>query len=95
MSYCDSCWTPKLYGKEKCRSCSNQPGLTDHHLWNPVTCKFGYEDCIHDPGYIFAHYPDWYKELYGDMSYEEAALDPKKGCVSCTEKHCHYDDEDK
>jgi hypothetical protein len=28
------------------------------------------------------------------MSYEEASKDPE-GCASCTEKHCHYDDEDK
>ena len=92
--YYDSCWPPKLYGKERCRSCSNQPGLTDQHLWNPITCKFGYADCINDPGYIFAHYPEWYKELYGDMSYEEASKDPN-GCAACTEKHFLYDDEDK
>lgn len=94
MSYCNSCWTPKLYGKEKCKSCSEQPGLTNQHLWNPVTCKFGYKDCIHDPGYIYAHYSDWYKELYGNISYDEAANDPE-GCASCSEKHCRYDDEDK
>ena len=50
MNYwCKSCWTPKLYGKDKCRSCSHQPGLTDQHMWNPITCKFGYKDCVNDP----------------------------------------------
>ena len=93
--YCDSCWTPKLYGKEKCRSCSNQPGLTNQLLWNPVTCKFGYTDCINDPGYIFVNYPDWYKELYGDIGYEEAAKLPRHSCAECTEQNCLYDDEDK
>ena len=96
MNYwCKSCWTLKLYGKEKCRSCSHQPGLTDQHMWNPITCKFGYKDCVNDPGYIYAHHPDWYKELYGDKSYEEAAKDPESGCALCTAEHCQYDDEDK
>jgi len=96
MNYwCKSCWTPKLYGKDKCRSCSHQPGLTDQHMWNPITCKFGYKDCIHDPGYIYATDPDWYKELYGDKSYEEAAKDPENSCAFCTDEHCLYDDEDK
>ena len=95
MNYwCKSCWTPKLYGKERCRSCSHQPGLTDQHMWNPITCKFGYKDCVNDPGYIYAHDPDWYKKLYGDKDYVEAAKD-KDGCGSCTEEYCHYDDEDK
>ena len=46
------------------------------------------------PGYIYAHYPVWYKELYGNKDYIEAAKDGD-GCSSCTEEHCHYDDEDK
>lgn len=57
------------------------------------TCKFGWDDCINDPAYIYATYPEWYKELYGDKSPEEAAAD--EGCAHCTEQCCHYDDEDK
>lgn len=96
MNYwCKSCWTPKLYGKDRCRSCSHQPGLTDQHMWNPITCKFGYKNCVNDPGYIYATDPDWYKELYGDKSYEDAAKDPENGCALCTAEHCQYDDEDK
>lgn len=96
MNYwCKSCWTPKLYGKDKCRSCSHQPGLIDQHMWNPITCKFGYKNCVNDPGYIYATDPDWYKELYGNKSYEEAAKDPESGCALCTAEHCQYDDEDK
>ena len=96
MSYwCNSCWTPKLYGEEKCKSCNHQPGLTDQRMRNPITCKFGYKDCILDPGYIYAHHPKWYKELHGDKNYEEAAKDPESSCAFCTEEHCQYDDEDK
>ena len=59
------------------------------------TCKFGWDNCINDPAYIYATYPEWYKELYGDKSPEEAAADEDEGCAHCTEQCCHYDDEDK
>ena len=60
------------------------------------TCKFGWDDCINDPAYIYSTYPDWYKSLYGDKSVEDAALDDEEGCCrSCSEKCCYYDDEDK
>lgn len=59
------------------------------------TCKFGWDDCINDPAYIYATYPEWYKELYGDKSPEEAATDEDEGCAHCTEQCCHYDNEDK
>ena len=26
-----------------------------------------YEDCIHDPAYIFCYHKEWYHELYGDI----------------------------
>lgn len=93
--WCESCWSPKLYGKAICLSCEYYYDLADNFLANPITCKFGYKDCVNDPGYIYATDPDWYKELYGDKSYEEAALDPKNSCAFCTAEHCRYDDEDK
>jgi hypothetical protein len=70
------------------------PNQFDWVYYKP-TCKFGYENCIHDPAYIYSTYPEWYKELYGDKSPEEAAIDEEEGCVSCTEDNCYYDDEDK
>lgn len=91
---CRNCWTPKLHGDEHCLSCSRHPGMTDKYLSNPITCKFGFKDCVNDPGYIFANYPDWYKELYGDKDFYEAAKD-EEGCGMCTKEHCQYDDEDK
>ena len=58
------------------------------------TCKFGCEDCIHDPAYIYATYPEWYNELFSELSPEEAALDCLHDCAYCTDGDC-YDDEDK
>jgi hypothetical protein len=58
------------------------------------TCKFGCEDCIHDPAYIKATYPEWYERLYGGLS-PEAAAKCEGGCAACTEEYCRYDDEDK
>jgi hypothetical protein len=59
------------------------------------TCKFGWDDCINDPAYIYATYPEWYKSLYGDKTPEEAVEDEEEGCAHCTEQCCYYDDEDK
>lgn len=62
-------------------------------------CPRGYTDCIRDPGYIKYYYPDWYKELYGDLTPKEAIL-VKGGCKERFENdpneedYC-YDDEDK
>jgi hypothetical protein len=70
------------------------PNQFDWVYYKP-TCKFGYENCIHDPAYIYSTYPEWYKELYGDKTTEEAAIDEEEGCVYCTEDNCYYDDEDK
>jgi hypothetical protein len=70
------------------------PNQFDWVYYRP-TCKFGCEDCIHDPAYIYSTYPEWYKELYGDKSPEEAAVDKEEGCASCTEDDCLYDNEDK
>lgn len=71
------------------------PNQFDWVYYRP-TCKFGWDNCIHDPAYIYSTYPDWYKELFGDKSVEDAALDDEEGCCrSCSEKCCYYDDEDK
>jgi hypothetical protein len=65
------------------------------YLSHPVTCKFGYTNCVNDPGYIYATDPEYYKELYGDMDFRKAARDPEHGCNDCTRERCQYDDEDK
>ena len=96
-SRCKHCWTPRLSNSEinPCKYCIHQPGFSDMYLSHPVTCKFGYTNCVNDPGYIYAHHPEWYKELYGNMDFRKAARDPESGCNDCTKEHCQYDDEDK
>ena len=96
-SRCKHCWTPRLSNGEinPCKYCIYQPGFSDMYLSHPVTCKFGYTNCVNDPGYIYAHHPEWYKELYGNMDFRDAARDPEGGCNDCTKAHCQYDDEDK
>lgn len=69
------------------------PNQFDWVYYKP-TCKFGCEDCIHDPAYICSTYPEWYEKLYGTKIPEEAALE-EGGCSNCTEDNCYYDDEDK
>lgn len=69
------------------------PNQFDWVYYKP-TCKFGYENCIHDPAYIKATYPEWYERLYGGLSPETAAK-CEGGCSACTEDNCYYDDEDK
>ena len=58
------------------------------------TCKFGCEDCICDPAYIKATYPEWYERLHGGLSPETAAK-CEGTCAACTEDNCYYDNEDK
>lgn len=49
----------------------------------PRACKYGYLDCVCDPGYIRKHYPDWWKDLGMPTTCDEC----KDGSG--------YDDEDK
>ena len=46
-------------------------------------CKYGYRDCVCDPGYIRKHHPDWWKDLGMPTT-----------CDEC-EDGSGYDDEDK
>lgn len=69
------------------------PNQFDWVYYKP-TCKFGCEDCIHDPAYIKATYPEWYERLYGGLDPETAAK-CEGGCSACTEDNCYYDNEDK
>ncbi len=60
------------------------------------TCPRGYNDCIGDPAYIKYHYPDWYKELYGDKTPYEAAEECRKAMEEDPDEEYYcYDDEDK
>lgn len=55
----------------------NLPSSYEH------ACKYGYRDCVRDPGYIRKHYPDWWKDLGMPIT-----------CDEC-EDGSEYDDEDK
>ena len=92
----------------KCNSCVNQGDICVHCKDNPIyanypqvsyhqtykpACPIGAIDCVGDPAYIKFHYPDWYKELYGDKTPKEAAL---KCRPDWEDRWCRdYDDEDK
>lgn len=52
------------------------------------TCVHGCTDCIWDPAYIYATYPNWYKRLYGESKPAEVT------CENCANGE-RYDDEDK
>lgn len=55
-------------------------------------CKYGYDDCIHDPALLLYDYDDcaWTKKNY---TKEQLIKEIEEGC-SC-EDGCNYDDEDK
>lgn len=74
-----------------CETCSlnpKYPVLYYHWMSSPVTCEYGYLDCVCDPGYIWKNHPKWYKDLHGDKPYNEV------GCPNCIDGS-YYDDEDK
>ena len=100
VKHCEVCVTDK----SKCDNCRDNPkyaNVPKHSLFQDYIplCPRGYVDCISDPAYIKRYHPSWYKEIYGDMTPEEALFD-KGGCMDRfkndpdMEYYC-YDDEDK
>lgn len=95
MNYdrCNKCITDR----NLCIGCRDNPiyrvvpNISFYKEYEAV-CPFGMTDCVRDPGYINFYYPDWYKEMYGDMTPKQAVE------VYCskyeTPSDC-YDDEDK
>lgn len=97
---CERC----VQDKELCMNCRDNPiyhNVPRHSLYMDYkpACPRGFTDCVTDPAYIKFHYPDWYKELYGDMTPEEAIY-RENGCWDSYQNdpemnyYC-YDDEDK
>lgn len=74
------------------------PSVEQSRGYTPV-CPRGFDDCVRDPAYIKHHHPEWYADLYGDKTPEDAAHE-KNGCFDRVEEdpdmeyYC-YDDEDK
>lgn len=88
----------------RCSVCINNKKfkyLKNWYWYNPPytpVCPASYEDCVNDPGYVKHYYPNWYKDMYGDIPPEEAIYTYCKatcknvdGCITCAD----YDDEDK
>ena len=74
---------------ELCDSCSRNLAFTDYFkAYNP-TCRFGHDDCVNDPAYIFCYHKQWYHEMWGDVLPQDVT-----DCDSCAEGS-DYDDEDK
>lgn len=103
ISICDKC----IYkdNKEICAECRDNPevqiilaSLPKKSIFMPYvpTCPRGYIDCIYDPAYIKHYDPDWYKELYGHKTPEEAAEECRQRVArDPNEEYYCYDDEDK
>ena len=104
MYKCDKCVSDKFW----CEECIDNPIYQEIlsklpkkscFMYYIPLCPRGFTDCVCDPAYIKYHYPDWYADLYGDMSPEEAIMTPN-GCYERTQRdpemnyYC-YDDEDK
>lgn len=95
--YCSDCI---IEDETICQKCSDNPnyrGLHSQKMLYKPTCPRGYSDCINDPAYIKYWYPEWYKELYSNITPEQASV---KSCQKRVEEdldeiyYC-YDDEDK
>lgn len=104
MSICNRCVTDKSLCEQCCDNpkYANIPRQSQFSAYIP-TCPFGAEACILDPAYIKYSDPEWYQELYGDISPQEALQSEENYCLDYYAKHkddkyawCpHYDDEDK
>ena len=107
MSPCENCVFDKT-DKNVCFGCRDNPIVQRILMTLPKrsyfteylpVCPRGYASCVYDPAYIQYHHPEWYKELYGDMTPLEA-LRVENGCMDRyerdpDEKYYCYDDEDK
>lgn len=87
---CNICVT----SKELCDSCKHNPkyrNLKDYFIDYELTCPYRLTWCVSDPGYIKAHYLDWYKSMFGDKLPADVV---KESCENCV-RGSLYDDEDK
>lgn len=99
--HCDKC----VSDKSLCSHCRDNPEVQkilaslpkQSFFMNYIpVCPRGYLDCVYDPAYIHFHYPDWYKELYGDKTPEEVAEKCRQKVLEDPDEEGYcYDDEDK
>lgn len=88
--------------KSRCAECRENPiyaKVPTRSLFQAYvpTCPRGYGHCVNDPAYLKVYHPEYYHDLYGDLTPEQASA------KSCQERikedpgeefYC-YDDEDK
>jgi hypothetical protein len=98
LSRCDVCATDK----SRCIECRENPVYADvptHSLFQAYvpTCPRGYTDCINDTAYLKVYHPNYYHDLYGDLTPEQASAQSCSKLVLADpdERHYCYDDEDK
>lgn len=90
---CDICVTDKSL----CDGCKdnlkyrNVPEISLFTEYIPV-CPLGMMDCVYDPAYIKKYCPEFYEDMWGDITPEEAA---HLSCASHKDPSECYDDEDK
>lgn len=97
-SRCDVC----VADKSQCAACRENPiyaNVPTRSLFQAYipTCPRGYDDCVYDPAYIKAFHPEYYQNLYGDLTPEQAS---ERCCAKRVEEdpdeaYDCYDDEDK
>ena len=103
IEICDCCKEEKAINAQGiCEECDRNRGTESTICMEGINrfktvrykpaCKYNFEDCIFDPAYIKATYPEWYIELYGDKTIEEAIA--TGDCRNCIDGN-RYDDEDK
>lgn len=101
---CSNCVIEDMGICEKCIENPKYKMLQNHRQPYKPTCPRGYSGCVNNPAYIKYRHPDWYKELYGDMTPEQAAkFGSAESGQSCydrlyedpDEEYYCYDDEDK
>ena len=91
-NYCERCFNPNKC-EEICGTCKRNPNnvyVKDNFIDYPICCRYGFKDCINDPGYFWKYHHDWFIELYGDIKPSEV-----KSCEDYCNDGSEYDDEDK
>ncbi len=99
LTKCDNCVSPKTDCKDCCDNpiYASVPRTSKFQSYIP-TCPRGYKDCVNDPAYMKYSDPNWYKEIYGDQTPEEAMKSGscwKSFTEDPDEEYYCYDDEDK
>ena len=103
---CEFCiFNNALDNKSVCGNCRDNPLVQKilqalpknsyFQTYQPV-CPCGHSDCIYDPAYIKYYDPEWYEDLYGNLTPEEAINTNSECAKYSNDMHCMlYDNEDK